>query len=560
MTLRKKDNRQAHRQSLDASSDEADQILHLKRLVVTVKQHYEKSLQQLHIQLQSEQNQRQELQIEFEETQKFYEEEIQSLRQQQSTLKEMLKKAERELRQSGHHSSTNEMEQISSFHQFSFSNENGDQKTEQEMEQLKEELKKAQLSTRILEQKLLETEQSGQKEIERLQQLLDDQKMEEGELETVVSTTSSHYLRRELEMIKSALLDGAKETKALEARYIEMLNEKISVEFHHKQLEQQFEHQSSNLIAFQEQLHDLEKQKKELDLLVQLKEEELTKTAKEKEELFLLIEHLKEIVKEKECIQERYEELKEEWKEMSSRLEETVEIRLQVDEHLNQLEGIAAHQETQLQEFAEELHLLGQIKEGLESDRDQLKGLLEESEERLKVAQQHLAKKVKEAALLSEKLDAQYMNCTDFAQTIEEQKTQITQLRMMVDLHQKQEIKLQDELHEALKNGENQMAKWEEKYFQMYDKWQESERVALELKKYEEKHLQMQSLLANLGNFMGGAPQPSAAPSLEKEGETFLSSAFSFENSSIDPSVPLPFEEKYNLFGMRQPSLKHPHE
>ena len=64
---------------------------------------------------------------------------------------------------------------------------------------------------------------------------------------------------------------------------------------------------------------------------------------------------------------------------------------------------------------------------------------------------------------------------------------------------------MQDQLHESLKGNESQIIKWEEKYFQMYDKWQESENRIRELNKFEEKHLQMQNLFANFTRGAAGS-------------------------------------------------------
>ena len=86
-----------------ASSTEAGQILHLKRLLVTLKQHYEKSLHASQIQLQVEQNQRIALQKELDavqaqmrDSQKLHEEELQALRNQQTSLRELLKQHTRQ--------------------------------------------------------------------------------------------------------------------------------------------------------------------------------------------------------------------------------------------------------------------------------------------------------------------------------------------------------------------------------------------------------------------------------------------------------------------------------
>ncbi len=575
----KEENRQAYlRREAATVSSEAGQILHLKRLLVTLKQHYEKSLHHLQTQLQAEHSQRlasqKELengQIQWAEIQKHHEEEVHSLRNQQITLKELLKKAQDELNQlrpqsasqSDCETSRQRVEQLELVIPYL-----RDQTAEAslETEQLREQLNEALKKVKTLEQDLTKNQQNAHWKIEHLQQLLDEQKQQEQELETVVSTTSSHHLRRELEGIKRTLVQGSQEAKALEERYVEILNEKIGLEHQCKQLQQQLEHQSSNLTSFQEQLHEIQDHKKTLEVALQAKEREENDSYQQRQELGKHIEDLNKRIKEQEFIQDKYEQLKEEWKQLSERLEEAIEMRAQTEQHLIQLETIAANQESQLQEFAQQLQILNQEKGILEAERDQIKSLLGESETRLKVAQQHLAKKVKEAALLSEKLEEQQISLTDFAQTIEYQKTQLAQLQAGQDLYQRQEKRLQEQLHEALKGTESQIVKWEEKYFRMYDKWQESENRIRELKKFEEKHLQMQSLLANLGNFMGGALNPSnvvfqaGQEIAERSVQPFsLETPLTEQPSSVNTQTE-PEAEKYDVFGMRQsPDKYNPH-
>jgi chromosome segregation ATPase len=430
------------------------------------------------------------------------------------------------------------------------------------MEQLREELDCAHKKLKVVEKELEENQHHAQKEIEYFQQLLAAQQEEENQIETVVSTTSSLHLRRELEGIKRQMDKGNQETKALEARYIDILNEKIGLEHQCKQLQLQLEHQSSNLTAFQMQLHEIKNHKKSLESALQSKEVEWKESCQESQELQKKIKILDERFNEQELVQDKYEQLKDEWKQLSERLEEAIEIRSQLENHLTELESLTSHQEAQLQESIQQLQGIHQEKHTLEAERDQIKTLLEESEMRLKVAQQHLAKKVKEGALLSEKVEEQQAHLADFLQNLEHQKTQITQLQASVELYQRQEKRLQEQLHDALKGTESQVAKWEEKYFRMYDKWQESENKIRELKKFEEKHQQVQSLLANLGNFMGGSFNNSGTfhPNQQEAADRFprplpLEAPISEDPSAVHQVDPQ--EERYDLFGMKQPQEKH---
>lgn len=565
--LKKEDNRLANPLSPSATTGDAEQVLHLKRLLVTVKKHYESSVQQLQVQLQDEQsqsvtakNELKKAQQKLADIEKNHEEELQALRHQQNILKEMLKKKEEELHQF----------QIQSLTKDNRTEENSVyfEQREKELFLLKEQLSKAGEETERLKEELNKTLTKGQnqeqillqnqKEIDQLHQLLEEQQLQGAELETVVSTTSSHHLRRELEMIKCMLLDGAKETKALELRYVEALHEKTELQQQCKQLQLQLENQSSNLTSFQEQLHHFEDKKKSLELALQAKEAEWIESCQQRQDLQIRMESLNSLAKEKDFIQDKYEQLKDDWKHIHHRLEEAIEARVQNEMHLHQSDAAIANLEGQLQELVSQFQILDQEKGTLEVERDQLKVLLEESEARLKIAQQHLAKKVKEAAVLSEKLDEQQANLALLIQGTEEQKGQIAQLQAGLDLYQRQEKRLQEQLHESLKGNESQIAKWEEKYFRMCDKWQESENRVRELRKFEEKHLQMQSLIANLGNFMGGNLNANSPSHVGQEIEEISPSSFSFEKGMhgdlFNEKLPLDLnEEAYNLFGMRQP-------
>lgn len=476
-----------------SSSDEAEQILHLKRLLVTLKQHYEKSLHTSHIQLQAEQNQRMALQRELDRTQeeftdyqKRHEEELQAIRNQQVTLKELVKKS--------------------------------------------------------------------QQEAENLQQLLNSQKQADPSLDTVISSNSSHQLRQELEEIKRTLAQGTQEAKALEERYIALLQEKMALETQGKQLQTQIEHQLSSLSVFQASLHELEQQKKIAENTLHLKEQEIADSRRQHQELWQQMQQLNASVREKEYMQDKYEQLKEEWTQLNERLEEAIEARIQAEQQLAHLEDVIKEQERRWHEHEQHMLAIDQGKQELLFECEQLRALLEDSETRLKVAQQHLAKKVKEATLLNERVEEQQVSLNDLTEIVEHQRNLLAQLQAQVEIYQKQEKRLQEQLHEALKGTESQVAKWEEKYFRMYDKWQESEMRVSELKKFEEKHHQMQSLLANLGTFMGGS-FPSPSPLLPSGPENAERVVRPMEESPAAPSQAESQEEKYDVFGMRQSSV-----
>jgi hypothetical protein len=204
----------------------------------------------------------------------------------------------------------------------------------------------------------------------------------------------------------------------------------------------------------------------------------------------------------------------------------------------------------------QESHLLLDEKADKDREMDEMKNIVGEKESHLKVAQQHLAKKVKEFAILDQKYNEQQIEMQKCVEIIQDQKIEMAQLRESMDFFQSQEQHLQEELRQLLKGNENQAMKWEEKYFHMYDKWQESENQIRELKKFEEKHLQMQSLLSNLGNFMGGSipshglfisEERKSVPSSHSEGMT-VTLGEEKEELRIHENES---DNKYDLFGLR---------
>lgn len=213
------------------------------------------------------------------------------------------------------------------------------------------------------------------------------------------------------------------------------------------------------------------------------------------------LETLEERVRQQAGLQEKYEQVKEELSAATQQLEEALEGRLSAERSLAETQELVHTQKQQLDDL---------VKASASHAEKQV--LYADGEARLKVAQQHLAKKVKEVALMTEQIDGLQLHLMDNERTFSETKLHIDELQTQLEEALRHEKRLQEQLHEALKSNENQATKWEEKYFRMYDKWQESEVQIKELKKLEEKYQQMLSLLSNLGAFMG-----SSAPATPQE-------------------------------------------
>lgn len=166
--------------------------------------------------------------------------------------------------------------------------------------------------------------------------------------------------------------------------------------------------------------------------------------------------------------QDRYEQLHLENKQLAAKLEETLNARIAAENELNQ-------ERQKLQERE--------------------KALLEESESHLRIAQQHLAKKVKEATILSERESELRREHEELKQASEITKTRVFELQGFLE-----------GLRDGIKSAEMQAVKWEEKYFGLYHKLQESEIRCRELKKIEEKFIHIQKVLFSLGSFIEARP------------------------------------------------------
>ncbi|WP_042280490.1 hypothetical protein [Candidatus Protochlamydia sp. R18] len=536
------------------SLNEAAQILHLKRLLVTLKQQSEKEIKKLQNQLFSQEKINQSLKdqllqssAKFKKLQSNHDEELDALRDQFISLRNLLQQTQEELRfqndQAVH--ASNKMQII-------HSNQREEEASGKETERLREELSESNLRTQEMQALASKNYQKYEQEIQHLKHLLSQREIAEHQTEVIASHTASYQLRLELEEIKQTLKQGNYDTKALETQYVEVLNEKVKLEHQIKQLQTELEHQSSNLAAFQIQIPDLNQSKKELEECLKEKENLLNHTLEKQDQLKERLFQMELSSQEKMQIQEKYELLKEEWNQLNESLEEALDIRVKSEQEVIRFSELLKEKNQILSEKEGQIFQLLRDKENQETHLHEMNHLVNESETRFKIAQQHLAKKLKEAAILSEKVEGQQRVLEEISQNNENFKIQINQLQASLEISQKQEKKFQEQLHDALKSTESQVSKWEEKYFCMYDKWQESENCVKKLKKIEEKHQQMQNLIANLGNFMGG---PSSQNFLHTMQELVDKSNQQKNSEEEQPeSVQHPSqedEEKYDLFGMK---------
>jgi hypothetical protein len=214
------------------------------------------------------------------------------------------------------------------------------------------------------------------------------------------------------------------------------------------------------------------------------------------------IEILEERLKEQSQLQDKYEEAKEELSFLSVKFDEALEGRLNAEKTAKDHENTIALIKIQLNDKEKEIIALKESFQNTHNSFQEKNLLIEDLDSRLKIAQQHLAKKVKESALLSNELNHLELRLTESERSSQDTEFHINRMESEIESLHKNEKKLQESLNEALKNNEIQVAKWEEKYFQMYDKLQAIEIKNQELMKVQERHLRMQALLNNFGSLM----------------------------------------------------------
>lgn len=288
--------------------------------------------------------------------------------------------------------------------------------------------------------------------------------------ETLSTTLNQKLLERteaiealdvEVKSLKEMLHEGIRQAKTIEKEYLEAIDEKVSATNSNTQLHQSINQSQEEIRLLKEQLNDAHERE-------QLMQSETG-------------HQLDQLVRQRDQYRSQHKETS-----------ETLEL---LRRHFGELEQ--SHKLTQ-----------EQLKRAEMSNR--------EHEHEIKTAHQHLAKKVKETTLLSEQLEDLKVRLVDAQKTHEHSQTRINEMKAKFEQHANEEKRLQEKIHEAQKHGEEQIHKWEEKYFRLAEKLQSMETRNKELQTLEERHNQMQALLAGLGNFVGNtsfySPQPTPPP------------------------------------------------
>ncbi len=223
---------------------------------------------------------------------------------------------------------------------------------------------------------------------------------------------------------------------------------------------------------------------------------------------------LQQLQAEKRFLEDKYEELKEEWQTLLERYDEAAEMRSLAEQESSRLQKTADAMRSALEEQSSRLADREEERQHLESALKAQEKLVLDTDTQLKAAQQHLAKKLKEASFVSEQLEQKTVALTHLQEDFDLMRQQVWQLQIALEQIQLQEKRAQELLQETTKTHEQQLSRWEEKYFQMCEKWQDSEANLRELKKFEEKYRQTQAMILQLGSLMGSGSTTSSEANL----------------------------------------------
>lgn len=320
-------------------------------------------------------------------------------------------------------------------------------------------------------------------------------------------------LINEVAAIKHNLVQSLREAKELEAHYLGAVKEKAVALNQFSQLQRTADKQcleiekvkgqckelltsaQSEKIRFSNQIFDLQHSLSEMQAAHQLSQEENSEL---KLQIAQLQSHAAAMHKEMQDFQEEHLFTKE---ELHSHEQSILEKEIMIKDLLDRLMRV---EEEKIRTY-EEL--------------DACRLELVEKEQHFDEAQQHLAKKLRETALLDseiEKLNEQAKTSAASFGLIENFNAELKiKLQKSVD----QQIQLEERVHSLMREIEQ----WQGKHTDLSLKWQSAAKQIEELQKISERHQQLQHMVSNFGHLLGmplDNPQISSPPSPLKETST----------------------------------------
>lgn len=231
------------------------------------------------------------------------------------------------------------------------------------------------------------------------------------------------------------------------------------------------------------------------------------------------------------------------------------ELKVRTEKAEETLKELEESQKTQLAEsHAQKIELDEALLKIRQAEADK-----HERESEFRMAQQHLAKKVREAATLSEKSEELKRRTQELELALEATKAKNYELQAQQIASEAHMQKIEQHAKEAVKAASLQSAKWEEKYYELKEKLDTAEAKNRELKKLEERFGKLHVALSQISQIM-------ISPFNLQEGEELMafhpnaiesvSSARQFTVATAQEQEPLPSPSQSSLFEPLQQAPK----
>ena len=185
-------------------------------------------------------------------------------------------------------------------------------------------------------------------------------------------------------------------------------------------------------------------------------------------------------------------------------LQEAREGLAEMQGHLQALQEEGLHKEQALQDRDEQLHRASDENQKLLRSYNEKQAAFTDLDTRIKTAQAHLGKKVKENTMLRDHIDKQKMQILELQNHLNTEKSESSKLQNALDLHRKHAEKVQNMANDQAKE-------WQEKFFALQQQTQQDKIRISELEKIEAEYRQMYNVFSKIKTFIGASatlPQP----------------------------------------------------
>lgn len=406
------------------------------------------------------------------------------------------------------------------------------EEAQSENQQMVLKFKEVEEASNKLKEEILEIQAGNRKIAETLQ--LEKQEKQAIQEEEQALRMQMLQLQEEILRTKSCVDQASAETTSHQealsnsAREIELLKQMMM-----KALQESKEERLNEEQAYQAQITTLnelyEKEKENGEILNRLLKEQTKSLEENQEQLNQLEASVKELSENSVAKERAYLELAQFSEEMKLKLAVSSDEKSHYHESLEKKEELINNLSSQVAALSKAQEKTTEILKEKELEE-------QEHEAHLRAAQQHLAKKMREAALLAEQNQDLTEAIATHEKALESAKSKLAEAKATLENEANQKLNLQKQYQEGIKVIESQCAKWEEKYFQLQEKWQATETQNRELKRLEERFGKLQSMFSHMGSIM--SPQEENIPVPVKkfsEIET-LSSETSLQPVLFDPA------------------------